>query len=115
MDRIEHKTTEEHYNKYRDMVSRAGITFKNNRSDYMGFNKEQLLELYLEDSFLNNIPLRDFDCIYLYCPAHIRKIITNLADNICVLKHLLIYEILEATPIFVENGKNYKDYPPLKK
>ena len=114
MERLEHKTTEMIYNKYRDMAVLAGITFKNSNT-YMGFTKEQLLNLYIEDNFLNNIALRDFDCIYLYLPLHTKKIIKCLADNVCLYKHLLTYEVLGATPIFVENGKNYVEHPPFKK
>ena len=114
MERLEHKTTEMIYNKYRDMAVLAGITFKNSNT-YMGFTKKELLNLYTEDNFLNNIPLRDFDCIYLFLPLHIKRIIKCPADNVCLYKHLLIYEVLEVTPIFVENVKNYKGYPPLKK
>lgn len=99
MNNLEHKTTEEHYNKYKDMASRAGISFKN-KEDYMGFTKEQLLKLYIEDNLLNNVPLRDFDSFYFFYLSHTKKIITNLADNTCVLKHLLIYEVLGVTPIF---------------
>lgn len=115
MNNLEHKTTEEHYNKYRDMANSAGIRF--NTEDYMGymgymgFTKEQLLKLYIEDNLLNNIPLRDFDSFYFFYLLHTKNIITNLADNVCVLKHLLIYEVLEAIPIFVD-GKKYGVYPP---
>ena len=114
MAKLECKTTEEHYNKFRDMTNKAGITFKNSKY-YMGFTKDQLLELYNKDNLLNNIPLRDFDCIYMFLPMYVKRIITNLADNTCVHKHLLIYEVLGATPLFVENNKNYKGCPPLKK
>ena len=110
MTKLEHKTTEEHYNKFRDMASKAGITFKNSTL-YMGFTKEQLLKLYMEDNLLNNIPLQDFDCLYLFLPLHTKRIITNLLYNVCVYKHLLIYEVLEATPIFVESGKTMQNTP----
>ena len=108
MEILTKNTTKGHYEKFRDMAEKAGITFK--RSDtYMGFTKQQLLELYLQDNNLNNIPLRDFDCIYLHLPSYIRKIITNMADNCCVYKHLLIYEVLGVVPVFTETPLNLRD------
>ena len=39
MEKLNHKTTEEHYNKFRDMANRAGITFKN-KKNYLGYTKK---------------------------------------------------------------------------
>lgn len=114
MVKLENRTTEEHFNKFRDISIKAGISFKNSTL-YMGFTKDGLLKLYMEDNLLNNIPLQDFDCIYLFLPLHVKRIITNPSYNVNVYKHLLIYEVLGAIPIFVENGKTIKDTPPLKK
>ena len=108
MKNLTKNTTKKHYEKFRDMAKVAGLTYRNSNT-YMGFTKTQLLELYLQDNNLNNIPLRDFDCIYLHLPSYTRKIITNLADNCCVYKHLLIYEVLETTPIFTDIPLNLRD------
>ena len=97
------KTTKEHFEKFRDMANEAGISFKRSK-EYMGFTKEQLLKLYIEDNHLNNIPLIEFDSYYLVLPNYVRKIVTNLADNCCLYKHLLIYEVLGIIPVFTNNG-----------
>lgn len=117
MKKLEHKTTEEHYNKYRNMGEKARINIKE-FCNYNGYTVKNLRELYLEDNFLNNIPLINFDSYYHFFikpDKNLRKIITHIADNVCCIKHLLIYEVLEAAPIFVENGENYSGHPPLKK
>ena len=97
------KTTKEHFEKFRDMANEAGISFKRSK-EYMGFTKEQLLKLYIEDNNLNNIPLIEFDSYYLVLPNCVRKIVTNFADNCCLYKHLLIYEVLGIIPVFTNNG-----------
>ena len=114
MEKLEMITTVRIYNKYRDMAEKAGISFSRN-DKYFGYTKQELLALYIKDNYLNNISLESFDSMYRVLPAYTRGVITNLADNTCVWKHLLIYEVLGIAPIFVENGKNYKEWPPLKK
>ena len=97
------KTTKEHFEKFRDMANEAGISFQTSER-FMGFTKEQLLKLYIEDNNLNNIPLIEFDSYYLVLPNYVRKIVTNFADNCCLYKHLLIYEVLGIIPVFTNNG-----------
>ena len=58
----------------------------------------------IEDNNLNNIPLIEFDSYYLVLPNYVRKIVTNFADNCCLYKHLLIYEVLGIIPVFTNNG-----------
>ena len=103
MKKLEIKTTEGSYNKYRDMAEKAGISFSRN-DKYFGYTKQELLALYIKDNYLNNIPLESFDSMYRVLPHYTRKIITNLAENTCVWKHLLIYEVLGIAPIFVDKG-----------
>ena len=97
---LTHKTTKEHYGKFKGMAKIAGITFKNS-TEPLGYDKKRLLELYIEDEHLNNIPLHVFDSYYsFYISASTKKYIKSSADNTCVLKHLIIYEVLGATPHF---------------
>ena len=101
-------TTKEHYEKFRDMAEKAGISFRSSDT-YMGFTKSQLLKLYIEDNNLNNMPLIVFDSFYLCLPSYTRKVITNMADNCCVYKHLLIYEVLKVVPVFTDPPLNLGD------
>ena len=99
---LTNKTTKKHYEKFKNMAEQTGITFS--RSDrYFGYTKQEVLELFSKNEHLNNIPLTKFDSMYLVLPHYTRKIVTNLADNTCLYKHLLIYEVLGATPIFEDS------------
>ena len=108
METLTNNTTKEHYEKFRDMAEKAGITLKR-LSKPLGYSVEELRKLYIEDNNLNNIQLVELDSFYLCLPSHTRKIITNLADNCCVYKHLLIYEVLEVVPVFTDPPLNLGD------
>ena len=108
MEILTKTTTKEHYEKFRIMAEEAGITLKR-LSKPLGYSVEELRKLYIEDNNLNNIPLVKLDSFYLCLPSYTRKIITNMADNCCVYKHLLIYEVLGVVPVFVDNPLNFRD------
>ena len=101
MEILTKTTTKEHYEKFRIMAEEAGITLKR-LSKPLGYSVEELRKLYIEDNNLNNIPLVELDSFYLCLPSYTRKIITNMAYNCCVYKHLLIYEVLGVVPVFVD-------------
>ena len=106
MDKPICRTTKEHYEKFRNMASNAGLSFNNGSNIfYMGYTKKELLTIYNNDPLLNFISLIKFDGMYFGLTRQAKKYITNLADNCCVYKHLLICEVLEATPIFEGNEK----------
>jgi len=94
------KTTKAHYEKYRDMAKRARITLLGSTS--FG-TKERLERLYRADPLLNNIPLYRFDRYY-FRTRRIDGGPRSLAENVCMYKHLLTYEVLECTPVFVERS-----------
>ena len=108
MEILTKKTTKEHYEKFRDMSQRAEITLKR-LSKPLGYSVEELRNLYIEDNNLNNIPLIELDSFYLCLPSYTRKVITNMADNCCVYKHLLIYEVLGVVPVFTDTPLNLRD------
>jgi len=108
MEILTKNTTKEHYEKFRVMAEEAGITFKRTPKP-LGYSVEELRKLYIEDNNLNNIPLIELDSFYLCLPSYTRKIITNMADNCCVYKHLLIYEVLGVVPVFVDTPLNLRD------
>jgi len=75
------------------------------------FEKEFLEKKYKEDKNLNNIPLIFFDRLfYSNWRFKIKYDGTyhgpcSLADNTCMYKHLMIYEIIECTPVFESEEK----------
>lgn len=87
-------TTKEHYEKYQRMAKTAGVSLKDN--NYFP-TKERLLELYQEDQNLNSISLYRFDRLFNPCTPNFPR---TLAENVCMYKHLLIYEVLECEPVF---------------
>ena len=108
MEILTKNTTKEHYEKFRIMAEEAGITLKR-LSKPLGYTVEELRKLFIEDNNLNNIPWIELDSFYLCLPSYTRKIITNIADNCCVFKHLLIYEVLGVVPVFVDTPLNLRD------
>ena len=96
---MKHQTTRQHYYKYKEMAKKLGVTLKHSEfyESYFG-SKKKLLELYKEDPNLNNIPLSKFDRLHI---SHHRSGI-SLAENTCMYKHLIFYEILELEPEFID-------------
>jgi hypothetical protein len=88
------KTTREHYEKYRDLAEQKGVGASISMY-YLGKPKEKWIELFLEDEHLNNTPLSLYDGTYVSTGAGI-----SLADNVCMHKHVIIYQIIGATPDF---------------
>jgi len=95
-----HKTARAHYEKYRGMAKRTGVSLL--KSTAFG-TKEQLERLYKADPLLNNIPLYRFDAYFVFAPR-IDGGPVSLAENTCMYKHLLIYEVLGCVPEFVERS-----------
>ncbi len=96
-----HKTTKAHFKKFEKMIKNAKLSLKECET-FFGYSKEKLEELYQKDNLLNNIVLQKFDNRYFCLQPSARKFIKNLADNCCCFKHLLIYEVLGATPIVID-------------
>jgi hypothetical protein len=62
--------------------------------------KEELLRKYQADKNLNNISLARFDRLYYSLSPTARKEVRCLAENTCLYKHLIIYEVLGIEPEF---------------
>ena len=107
------KTTKQHYDKYEEMAQYLlsnGVSWDYNSIHFLipynqlgygeDYNMVWLKKKFNKDNVLNNIPLRLFDHFYdLYRPRMTKKYPTySLADNVCVLKHILIYWILKEKP-----------------
>lgn len=94
------KTTADHYNKYAAMADAV----PDNIVPYITTKK--LEELFKESPLLNNIPLRIFDAYhtrvmyFLKRAGHEKPL--SLAENTCLLKHIMVYRYLKAQPVFEE-------------
>jgi hypothetical protein len=62
--------------------------------------KEQLTEMFDEDPNLNQIPLKKLDAYY---PIY-RDLWPglSLAESVCLIKYSLIYQVIGATPEFID-------------
>jgi len=89
-------TTKEHYDKYSVMVKKAGLSLKD--SALFG-TKELIKSKFISDPNLNNIPLSHFDALFAW-NRRLPNGPKSLSENTCMYKHLLIYEVLNAKPIF---------------
>lgn len=96
-----HKTTKEHFEKFQAMVEKTGLTLRYSENPF-GYTKQELIKLYQKDNLFNNIPLHTFDNSYYFLTLKEKKQVDCLADNCCLWKHILIYEVLKATPLFLE-------------
>lgn len=98
---MKQKTKREHYEKYKKLAEINHVSLKQGS---VFPPKDELMKLYLQDRHLNNIPLRIFDSLYYSCRYNYPNIWPNsLAENCCMYKHLLLYEVLELEPEFVDS------------
>ncbi|MFA5696391.1 MAG: hypothetical protein WC917_02995 [Bacilli bacterium] len=94
------KSTKAHYQKYSDMAKVLHMSYKNYQS-MLGYTKEELIEKFKEDKNLNNIPLPKWDIQASFIPnIKYNGFTLSLAEKVCLLKHLAIYDIIGAVPEF---------------
>lgn len=111
---IQHKTDRSHYERYRDLAKQAGVTLVNTR-DFLGRSHvacNQALAgevgcrkcwrcMYLLDNALNSVPLREWDIQLMGLWRYQGRVyVKTLSEGVCMYKHLVIYEILGAEPVF---------------
>jgi len=94
---IAHPTTEDHYRKYAELAELTGFTPTSHHP--MG-EYEYLLEKYLEDHILNNIQLKLWDNWGCWLQCGTKRL--SIAELCCLGKHLVVYRVLGAIPIFYE-------------
>lgn len=115
--KLKHRTTREHYEKYRDLAKRAGVTLENVGPVYMGYNvvpcnfaltgevgcKRCWGCKFLQDQWLNSVDLSAFDAaVHSYWMLQGKKVVKTLAEGVCMYKHLVIYQIVKAEPEFTD-------------
>ena len=92
------KSTKAHYQKYSEIAEILHMSYKNKTSMF-DFSADELIEKFKEDKNLNNIPLGKWDTQASFIPnIKYNGFILSLAEKVCVLKHLVIYDIIGATP-----------------
>lgn len=97
---MKHKTTKEHYEKYKQKVEDAHIYLDGH---CLGYDKEYLQRFYDRDPILNNIPLHEWDqIVYAYWHYQGKEVIQTLAEGVCAYKHAVVYQLLGAEPEFTD-------------
>lgn len=97
MENILIPTTRDHYDKYRRIRSEWGLSNEQALRVSGLMDAEEVKQYLLRDVNLNNIPMVRFDS------ANIRRNGYSLSDNTCAYKHVLIYGVVGAKPLFCEN------------
>ena len=97
-----HRTTRAHHEKWEKCANERHLKITN-LSLFGLRDKEDLLERYLEDPrSLNTIPLNYFDSLWRTYRLYQRPKTWALHEGACVYKHLLIYQVLELEPEFID-------------
>jgi len=94
-----HQTSYKYWLKYHDMAVYCGVSLKN--SVMREFQKDYLEERYAEDRALNTIPLEFFDRMWVFL-RQLDQGPKSLAENTCLFKHVMLYEVLELVPEFIK-------------
>lgn len=98
---MKHKTKREFYEKYKKLAEINHVSLKKSA---IFPPKDELMKLYLQDKHLNNLSLNIFDRLFIAGRMyHPKTWPVSLAENTCMYKHLLIYEILGLEPEFVDS------------
>ena len=97
---MKHKTTEEHFLKYAALAKQAGVALKGGTIE-KEFNLEAI---YKKDKALNDSRLNQY--IEGFYPVgrwmHPQVWPRSDAENTCMYKHLILYELLKLEPVFCE-------------
>jgi len=96
------KSTRVYYQKYSDIAKVLHMSYKN-KTLMFEYSKEELIEKFKEDKNLNNIPLIKWDMQTLFIPnIKYNGFTLSLSEKVCLLKHLVTYDIIRAMPEFEE-------------
>ena len=104
------QTAKQHYEKYNALAAELGVTLKHlAESTFLGYTVGQLRVAFSQDPYLNNIPLRTWDNMaYAFLATGGRGFQSkatpgrslSLGEVVCLYKHLVIYDLIGATPDF---------------
>jgi len=104
MEKLTKKTSRGHYEKFGEMML-ACINLEVPFEKFAGTDKERLIDLFRADPLLNQFSLKVFDLSYPF-NRRIKGGPKCLADNCCMLKHWLIYEVIGAEPDFEDENED---------
>ena len=90
-------TTKSYYECFKDKSQPYHCLWHNGK--YLGYTKAQWIEMYNQDPHLNQLGNAFYD---KYFPIFHSPSIASLSDNICALKHYIIYSVIEAEPKFLQ-------------
>lgn len=109
MEQIKHKTTREHYEKYKVLAEKLGVQFTQDSAALFGYASiAALQEHYAFDPALNGKHgqaggLSNFDSWFYHVQTHNKEACAlSMAEGVCIGKHCLIYQVLKATPEFTD-------------
>ena len=95
-----HKTTRAHFEKYEAMKKAAGVTLVGTTSRCAFGTVEEIEAAYrLDPTFCRSYSFDDFDRFFY---LHKRDVVTSLAENLCMYKHYMLYEVLGLVPEFTD-------------
>lgn len=78
---------------YEELSVKIGLSAKTSKTLF-GFTLEQIRELYREDNYLNNIPLKWWDNWgYTLAMYSDRVMSLTLAERVCLLKHIVVRDV----------------------
>lgn len=80
--------SKEHYDKYEALCNKYGVKWKEESPSLVLVSSvEKLKQLYDEDPWLNNIPLRRWDMLALAFLSYNKRTGLSLAEAVCMQKH----------------------------
>lgn len=111
---VKHPTTRSHYEKYENLRKNMGVKLDADSLrmfDLFEPTVDWLAVLYVyDDGLLNRIPLKVFDGFYYIMRGRLKASLRetkwaesvgySLAENTCLYKHCLIYQVLGLEPEF---------------
>ena len=101
---IKHPITKAHYARYETYRTQMGMSLTDNV--YFG-TREDLDKKYREDPELKNIPLDYFLPYHIPFMDRAQRIglpFWGISRTIDLLKHCIIFQILDAIPVFTDEG-----------
>jgi hypothetical protein len=109
MEKIVHKTTREHYEKYKALAEKLGVQFTQKSIEFFNYPSIKVLRgHYAVDPALNGQVghaggLSSFDGWFykLQCYQPEARVL-SVSEGVCIGKHCLIYQVLKATPEFID-------------
>ncbi len=100
MSNLTCKTSRDFYDTYVNLSATHGFRFSESNLSMLGIkNVQTLRDMFASDPNLNQIPLATVDNVSAWI---CRRAGLSLSQGCCLVKHSLIYHVLNATPEFTD-------------